>query len=423
MPDMMGPVGIVAGGGSLPIEVAESLSRRGRAVHIVAIEGSAGCEVEAYPHTWTRIAAVGRLLGALRAACCREIIFVGRITRPEVRSLRPDLGFFRHLPMFFSILRDGDDAILTRILRFFERQGFTVLGVPAVAPELVARAGSIGRHEFRASDRADAALGARLIGAIGPLDVGQAVVVRGGKVIAIEAAEGTDRMLARAAILAAPDASPSGVLVKRPKPGQELRIDLPAIGPPTIAGAIAAQLSGIALAPGGALLLERERLIAAADDGRVAIAGLDEPAASPDRQVRELNVDEVAGRLRAARRRELQIAAEVSRRLAAFNAGAAVAVARRHVLAVSAAEGPLAMLARVRALRQWGDRSSARRDGVVVIRLDEPREPDIAALAAAIGSARLTAVAIDVAWSRSALEVLAGELGSGVTLVSLRASS
>ena len=412
------PIGIIAGGGSLPVEIAESLASRGRRVHIVGITGSAGPEIEAFPHSWTRIAAIGRLLGSLRAAGCREIVFVGRITRPDVRALRPDLGFFRHLPMFFSILRDGDDAILTRIISFFERQGFTVLGVPEVAPELVARKGTMGRHAITAEDLADAGIGAKVIAAIGPLDVGQAVVVRRGRVMAIEAAEGTDRMLARAAELRGGAADRCGVLVKRPKPGQELRIDLPAIGPPTIAGAEAAGLSAIAVAPGGALLLERARLIAEADARGIAVTGLDAPGAAPDRQVRAVTLDPVRGRVGRAAARELALAAEVVARLSDLGCESAVAVSRGHVLAVSAAEGPVAMLARVRAQRQWGDAGSSRRRGVTVLG-HAGADCDPAALRDGIDRAGLAAIAVTSAWPAAAVQQLLDRLPRDVA-VSMR---
>src|SRR5262249_22327011 len=157
----------------------------------------------------------------------------------------------------------------SNLARLFEERGFRLLGAHEVAPEILMPDGQIGRHEPSARDRADIARGMALLSATGPFDVGQAVVVADNHVLAIEAAEGTDQMLARIAELRSEgrvhSAVGSGVLVKVPKPAQDRRFDLPAIGPSTVAGAAHAGLAGIAVMAGGAIVAEPAEVGAAAD--------------------------------------------------------------------------------------------------------------------------------------------------------------
>ena len=169
--------------------------------------------------------------------------------RPDLSKVRPDLGLLLNVPAILGIIAaGGDDGVLTRVVWFFERQGFTVVSPAAVAPELLVGEGPLGAVRASASDTADVARGFEVVRALGAYDVGQAVVVADGRIEAVEDAGGTDAMLARVAALRRASgrlgAKPSGVLVKRPKPRQELRVDLPAIGPDTAKRAIEAGLAG-----------------------------------------------------------------------------------------------------------------------------------------------------------------------------------
>jgi lipid-A-disaccharide synthase len=326
--------------------------------------------------------------------------------------LRPDLGFFVSLPQILEMMKGGDDSVLSRVVRFFEAKGIVVRGAHEVAPDLLVRDGAAGGFALDGQDRADAELGFAVRAALGPLDAGQAVVTAGGRVLAIEGAEGTDAMLARVASLRdAGDgmqrhgAELGGVLAKGPKPGQELRVDMPAIGPRTVELAAAAGLSGVAVEAEAVLLLDRSEAIATADARAIAIEGLPKappapqhgkagdtaspsplrgmegianqgevwtlPPLGPPPQGGEESRWRVVGRLQPDARAEADIHKGLAavQRLAPFASGKAVVVSRAYILSVTAAEPAPAMLERTRALRQWGV-GAKRRIGVLAYRAD-----------------------------------------------------
>jgi hypothetical protein len=176
------------------------------------------------------------------------------------------------------MFRGGDNHLLSILAQLFEKRGFRFLGAHEVAPEILMPRGAIGRRAPSARDRADIARGVALLSAIGPFDVGQAVVVAENYVLAVEAAEGTDRMLTRIAELRSEGrvraAPATGVLVKVPKPAQDRRFDLPAIGPSTVAGAARAGLAGIAVMAGAAIIVEPAEVGAAADRAGIFVTGI-----------------------------------------------------------------------------------------------------------------------------------------------------
>ena len=262
-----GSLGIIAGGGLLPCVIAEAAAGRGIELHIVGIRGEAREEIERFPHTWIKWGEVGKLFAALDGNRCRDLVIIGGVTRPDLASVKFDLGAVRNLPFIVSLGMGGDDNVLSRIVRFLENKGYRLHGADDVAPELLAGEGRLGDRAPSAEDRVDIQTGFRVVSALGRLDVGQAAVVANGYVLAVEAAEGTDAMLNRCAELRqlgrAPRGGPTGVLVKAPKPGQEQRVDLPAIGPETVSNAAAAGLAGIAVAAGHVLIAERTATIEA----------------------------------------------------------------------------------------------------------------------------------------------------------------
>jgi hypothetical protein len=202
----------------------------------------------------------------------------GRMRRPSLVSLRPDLWALRFLLRHCGLKR-GDDALLRALIEALGEEGFTVVGVDSLLPDLVAQAGVLGAVQPDAAALADVRLGVEAALSIGARDVGQAAVARRGRVIGREGREGTDAMLAACA--GERPGTPSGVLVKMAKPGQERRVDLPAIGPGTIAAAARAGLAGIAVEAGGALLVERDGLIAAADAAGLFVIGVEATEGRP----------------------------------------------------------------------------------------------------------------------------------------------
>jgi DUF1009 family protein len=244
-------------------------------LHIVAIRGEARDEIERFPHTWVKWGEIGKMFRALDQNRCGDLVIIGGVNRPDFSNVRLDLGAIKTLPFILSLGKGGDDHVLSRVVRFFEEKGYRVHGAGDVAPELLAGEGVLGEKRPAAEDRADIKIALRVVDALGRLDVGQAAVVASGHVIAVEAAEGTDAMLARCAELRQGSSrrEPAGVMVKVPKPGQEQRVDLPTIGPDTVRKAAAAGLAGIAVAAGQVLMAERDATIAAANEHGLFIVG------------------------------------------------------------------------------------------------------------------------------------------------------
>ncbi len=267
-------LGILAGGGTLPGRVAAAARAAGRGVFVVGLEGFADPAVLApYPHAFARVGAAGRIRDLLRANACRELVMVGSVRRPSLLDLRPDALAARLLGRIGRTAFAGDDGLLSAIVRVLGEEGFAVLGVEVVLHEAVGPAGLLSRAAPDAAAMADIERGVTVARALGSVDVGQGCVVQQGMVLAVEAAEGTDAMLARAAGLARP--GPGGVLVKLVKPGQDRRLDLPTLGPETIRLATEAGLSGVAFEAGGTLIVDRPATIAAADAGGLFLLGLD----------------------------------------------------------------------------------------------------------------------------------------------------
>ncbi len=281
-----GPLAIICGGGTVPFAVADAVGRRGRRVVLFPLRGWADAEaVETYPHHWIAIGQFGRFCRLAAVEGCREVVMVGALLRPSITQLRLDWGTVTRMPMIIRSFRGGDDHLLSGIGRVFESGGLRVLGAHEVAPEITARHGALGRHQPGPEVEGDIDRGFAVLAAMSPFDVGQAAIVARRRVLAIEAAEGTDAMLERVITLrgAGRIALPRGVgvLVKAPKARQDRRFDLPSIGPDTIARAAAAGLAGIAVIAGATIVAEPQRLIEAADREGLFVVGCPDPEAHP----------------------------------------------------------------------------------------------------------------------------------------------
>jgi hypothetical protein len=279
-PQADGPLAIIAGGGAIPIAVAQAVERSGRRVVLFPVRGWADpAAVAPYPHHWIAVAQAGRFQRLAKQEGCRDVVFIGTAIRPPLSSIRVDWGTLRLLPAIARAYRGGDDHLLSGIVRLFEEQGgFRVIGAHEVAPEILMPEGAVGNVVPTERDRADIARGLALLEATGPFDMGQAAVVADNHVLALEATEGTDSMLRRVADLRAAGrlATPAGVgvLVKAPKPQQDRRFDLPAIGPRTVEEAARAGLAGIAVVAGAALIAEPAAVAAAADRAKIFVVGV-----------------------------------------------------------------------------------------------------------------------------------------------------
>ncbi|MBI1250045.1 MAG: DUF1009 domain-containing protein [Alphaproteobacteria bacterium] len=262
-------LGVIAGGGALPVAVAAHCAEQGLDYFVARIEGFADPVLDAHPGVTLGVGEVGARIEALKAAGCDAVTLIGVVKRPDFTNLKIDARGGELLPKILSAARDGDDALLRALVETFEGEGFCVIGAEEALADMLAPAGAMGAHTPDASMLADIAKAAHVAAVIGALDIGQGAVVCDGLVLAVEAQEGTDAMLERVAslpeTLRGTQTHRRGVLVKRPKPQQERRVDLPVIGVESIVRAAAAGLAGVAVEAGAALIVERARMIERAD--------------------------------------------------------------------------------------------------------------------------------------------------------------
>jgi DUF1009 family protein len=273
------PIGLIAAGGVLPFAVADLLAGRGIDPVFFALRGVCDpVEVARFRHHWISIGQLGRLANLLRAENCRDLVFIGALVRPALSEIRLDWKTLRAMPGVLKAFRGGDDHLLSSIGRILENDGFRMVGIKDVAPELLMPRGSLTRAIPDEDAKADIARGREVLRALSPFDIGQAAIVVDGHVLGVEDIEGTDGLLARMARLRAQRRirakAGRGVLVKAPKSGQDLRFDLPTLGPRTIEGAAAAQLAGIAIVAGNTIVAEPQAMTEAADRAGLFIVGL-----------------------------------------------------------------------------------------------------------------------------------------------------
>ena len=273
------PVGLIAAGGAMPFAVADSLAARGIDAVLFALRGACDpARVQHFRHHWISVGELGRAVKLFRAEGCRDLVFIGSLVRPALSEIRLDWGTLRAIGQIWAAFRGGDDHLLSGIGRILERDGFRMVGIRDVAPDLLVPEGCLTRIAPDKASTADIAKGREVIRALSPFDIGQAAVVIDGHVVAVEDIEGTDGLLSRAARLREEGriraAANHGVLVKAPKSGQDLRFDLPTIGPRTIEGAVSAKLAGIAVVAGNTLVADPQTMIEKADAAGLFIAGV-----------------------------------------------------------------------------------------------------------------------------------------------------
>ena len=273
------PVGLIAAGGAMPFAVADSLAARGIDAVLFALRGACDpARVQHFRHHWISVGELGRAVKLFRAEGCRDLVFIGSLVRPALSEIRLDWGTLRAIGQIWAAFRGGDDHLLSGVGRILEQDGFRMVGIRDVAPDLLVPEGCLTRIAPDNASTADIAKGREVIRALSPFDIGQAAVVIDGHVVAVEDIEGTDGLLSRAARLREEGriraAANHGVLVKAPKSGQDLRFDLPTIGPRTIEGAASAKLAGIAVVAGNTLVADPQAMIEKADAAGLFIAGV-----------------------------------------------------------------------------------------------------------------------------------------------------
>jgi DUF1009 family protein len=263
----------------LPHAIAQSARAAGQAVQILAVRGSADESWLAdFPHDWMTLGEWGRSVRLLKSAGVSDMLLAGQVDRPTLSEIKFDAKGLMVLPSLLAAARKGDDAMLKVTSDFFTREGFRVLTVAEAAPGLVMGEGPLGRIAPTPEQREDIVRAFTIIRAMGALDVGQAAIVCDGLPLCVEAAEGTDAMIARVTSLrknlrGTPEKK-RGVLAKALKPMQDRKTDLPVIGVATVQGAHAAGLAGIALEAGVSLIVGKEAVAAEADRLGLFVIGM-----------------------------------------------------------------------------------------------------------------------------------------------------
>lgn len=273
------PIAIIAGGGRMPLYLAEQLVERGREFFVVMLKGDADPALAAHDHIQVDTAQPGRLVKALRERRIEEVVMAGSVHgRPDISRFRPDWTTLRLIGRILPALRRGDDALLRAVIGMIEEADVKVVGAHEIVPDLLAPVGPLGDVAIAGTMRSSIDVGIRAASLLGAVDAGQGVVVIGRRVVALEGAEGTDAMLKRVVDLRDSgrlSAKKGGVLVKLRKPGQDMRVDLPTIGPQTVHNAAAARLAGIAVHGENTLIMDRQATIESADAAGLFVVGLD----------------------------------------------------------------------------------------------------------------------------------------------------
>ncbi|MEO0328804.1 MAG: UDP-2,3-diacylglucosamine diphosphatase LpxI [Pseudomonadota bacterium] len=275
MPDRLA---IIAGRGSLPRELAAGTRYKGQEPILIGVEGEYEPWISDYEHHVAGLGKFGQILKILNDGNAKQVVMAGSVTRPKIELSKMDWGAIRSLPEVFAFMLGGDNSLLSGVINLFEKRGISVIGAHEVLPELLAEKGVISGRNPAKKSMNNISKAFEACKALGKLDIGQGAVAIGGRVIAVEGIEGTDGMLKRVAEMRSTgrlyENGTFGVLVKTMKPGQDMRVDLPAIGSDTIENAANAGLRGIAVEAGQSLILERKDTLQLAKQHNVFIYGL-----------------------------------------------------------------------------------------------------------------------------------------------------
>jgi hypothetical protein len=266
-------LGVIAGQGALPRLIVQGARDIYKDVYVLAFEGDTDPDMlNGLEHHWLKPEEIARSLEMFKQAGVQDIVMAGRLSRPSLKRLKPPILSARIVARLGKALFAGDDTLFRAVTRIFEEEGFHVVGANDVLAELTAPEGLLTHTAPNAAVLDDIDRGFHAIRELGKLDIGQAVIVKNGQILGVEALEGTDALIARCATLGDPD-EPGGVLIKARKPGQEERVDLPAMGVDTVRNLHAAGFAGIALEANGCLIIEKQQTVDLANGHGLFIQG------------------------------------------------------------------------------------------------------------------------------------------------------
>lgn len=273
MNDAQKKLGLIAGSGELPAQIIEACRSSGRDIFVIGFEDITDRKIVSdIKSKFVHIGRAGEAIDCLKKEGVSEVIMAGRVGRPNVSSLKLDFTGIRLLIKLSRLPSQGDNAVFSAIISFIENYGFKVVGAEDVLSDLLIKEGVLGNIKPDAVAENDIKIGMNAALKIGELDIGQAVIIQNGNILGVEGAEGTDRLISRCKELH--NEGPGGVLVKMKKPKQDSRVDLPSIGVNTIENAHKSGLRGIAVEAGGALVINRTKVLELADKLGIFVVGV-----------------------------------------------------------------------------------------------------------------------------------------------------
>ncbi len=264
---------IIAGQGSLPAMIIDAARNTYNDLFVIAFHGETAEHItKNLEHCWLNIEEIARTLELCHKHQVSHIVMAGKLTRPTLHKLTPKILAAKIVSRLGKALFAGDDALFRAITSIFEQEGFCVVGVDDLLEELLTPQGILTNAAPSQQTLEDINIAIPIIRTIGELDIGQSLVIKNGIILGVEAAEGTDALIARCANLHDKEET-GGVLVKACKPKQERRVDLPAIGPNTIKEIVKSGLAGIAIESGASLIIERKKVVELANSNNIFIKG------------------------------------------------------------------------------------------------------------------------------------------------------
>jgi DUF1009 family protein len=267
-------IGIVAGSGNLPPELAQLLRKKNVDFYIAGIENFADqANFIGFNYQEVNIAKIGKLISYLKTNSVNKVIFIGGLARPKISSLKPDLlGVKLLAELGINKISGGDDNVLRIIIDFFQKQNFYITSIAEIAPEILAEAGHIAGPEVNKTYHTDIQIGTDFLHKTSEFDVGQAVILQNKRIIGVEAAEGTDGLIKRMLLLKfKPE---NAILIKTPKATQDKRIDLPTIGPETVKNCYESGVKLIAVKSGETIIQDKLQTISLANELKISIIGI-----------------------------------------------------------------------------------------------------------------------------------------------------
>ena len=254
-------LGLIVGESSLPNYVINKLLKKN--IEFLILDLTKSNIYKRYKNSYSlKITELGKAISILKKNNCKNVIFIGKVERPDISLLKFDTKALFYLPRLFSAFKKGDGNILKEIIKIFKENKLNVVNSMKFTPELIFKDKSINKLKINNTDKSSISKGVRIIKSLSKFDIGQSVVINNGYVLAIEGPEGTDETIKRSLHLSKKyKLKNKSILIKFPKANQDLRIDLPTIGFDTIKNCIKANIKGIAVKRSQNIILDKDKII------------------------------------------------------------------------------------------------------------------------------------------------------------------